>query len=352
MTSLKEKCGMNKRRYIVFFCLTVICITVLIWAGIILGSSDVSAGEALRILAGDKSDTMHRNIIMAIRLPRTVSAVLLGGALALSGYLLQTFFANPIVGPFVLGISSGAKLSVAIAMIFFLSRGKDIGLNMVVLSAFTGALLAMLFVLMISVRVKSMSVLVVCGIMIGYICSAVTDLVVTFADDSNIVNLHNWSMGSLSGINWEEIKIILIIVAACLLMTILILKPMNAYRLGEAYAKSVGVNILVLRVMLIFISSLLAACVTAFAGPISFVGIAVPHLVRTGLGTDEAHVMIPACFLGGALVTLFCDIAARTLFAPTEVSISSVTAVLLVPVVIIMMIKRTGSLRNDRYAGR
>nr|WP_330376207.1 iron ABC transporter permease [Butyrivibrio sp. AE3004] len=322
--------------------LIVILIAVFVWINIILGSAYMPAKDVLRILAGDDSDTMQMNIIYNIRLPRTVSAFLLGGALALSGYLLQTFFGNPIVGPFVLGISSGAKLLVAITMIFFLSAGKEMGLNMMVFSAFIGATCAMSFVLVISAKVKSMSILVVCGIMIGYICSAITDFVVTFADDSNIVNLHNWSMGSLSGINWDGIRVISVIVAAGLIMTVFILKPMNAYRLGEAYARSVGVNIKALRIILIFISSLLAACVTAFAGPISFVGIAVPHLVRLCLKTDSAHVMIPASFLGGALVTLFCDVIARTVFAPTEVSISSVTAVFLVPVVIFMMIKRSG----------
>lgn len=336
---------MSKKRGVIFFSLIIILIAAFIWLNIILGSIYVSTGDILRILGGDTGKAMETKIIFNIRLPRTISAVLLGGALALSGYLLQTFFGNPIVGPFVLGISSGAKLFVAITMIFFLSMGKEMGLNMMVLAAFIGSSLAMTFVLLISVNVKSMSILVVCGIMIGYICSAITDFVVTFADDSNIVNLHNWSMGSLSGVNWEEIRVITVIVAFCLLMTITILKPMNAYRLGEAYARSVGVNIKILRIMLIFISSLLAACVTAFAGPISFVGIAVPHLVRSCLRTDSAHVMIPASFLGGALVTLFCDCIARTVFAPTEVSISSVTAVFLVPVVIFMMMRRSN--RNN-----
>jgi iron complex transport system permease protein len=331
---------MSKRRNGIFFCLISIFIILLFLANIILGSTYVAPGEILKIITGSGAGTMQYGIIMSIRLPRAVAALLLGGALSLSGYLLQTFFGNPIVGPFVLGISSGAKLFVAITMIFFLSMGKEMGLNMMVLSAFVGASLAMSFVLAISLKVRSMSILVVCGIMIGYICSAITDFVVTFADDSNIVNLHNWSMGSLSGINWAGIKVIAVIVACSVLMTILILKPMNAYRLGEAYARSVGVNIRLLRVMLIFISSLQAACVTAFAGPISFVGIAVPHLVRSCLKTDRAHVMIPASFLGGALITLFCDAIARTVFAPTEVSISSVTAVFLVPVVITMMIRR------------
>ncbi len=331
---------MQKRRYGLFFCVSAVLVIALIWANIIVGSSDVGAKEILAILAGNTGDSVHTGIIMSIRLPRTVAAFLLGGALALSGYLLQTFFANPIVGPFVLGISSGAKLVVALAMIFFLANGRVIGLNMMVISAFVGAITAMLFVLAISVKVRNMSVLVVCGIMIGYICSAVTDLVVTFADDSNIVNLHNWSMGSLSGMNWDEIKVITVTVFVCLVLTVAIVKPMNAYRLGEAYAKSVGANIVLLRVMLIIISSLLAATVTAFAGPIAFVGIAVPHLVRSSLGTDEASVMIPASFLGGAVITLLCDMIARCVFSPVEVSISSVTAVLLVPVVIYMMIKR------------
>ncbi len=331
---------MRRKRYGIYFAAVTLLILAFFWISLILGSSDVTGGEVFKILSGDQSDQLHVNIILQIRLPRTLAAILLGGALSLAGYLLQTFFANPIVGPYVLGISSSAKLTVALAMIFFLSKGREIGLGMMVASAFVGAITAMLFVLALSVKVRSMSVLVVCGIMIGYICSAITDFVVTFADDSNIVNLHNWSMGSLSGINWDEIRSIAIIVAVSLCLTLLILKPMSAYRLGEAYAKSVGVNIPLLRILLILISSLLAACVTAFAGPISFVGIAVPHLVRSCLKTDEAHVMIPACFLGGALITTLCDVIARTVFAPTEVSISSVTAVLLVPVVIIMMLQR------------
>jgi iron complex transport system permease protein len=320
----------------------MLMVTALLFlVSITLGSTRVPLSDVIRALTTGASDNKQGTIIMNIRLPRAVAAILLGGALALSGYLLQTFFANPIVGPFVLGISSGAKLFVAITMIFFLSVGKEMELNMMVLAAFVGASLAMGFVLLISVKVRSMSVLVVCGIMTGYICSAITDFVVTFADDSNIVNLHNWSMGSLSGVNWEEIRVMAVIVLVCLLMTIMIIKPMNAYRLGEVYASSVGVNIKLLRFFLIFISSLLAACVTAFAGPISFVGIAVPHLVRSLFGKDSPKVMIPGSFIGGAAVTILCDAVARCIFAPTEVSISSVTAFFLVPVVIYMMIKRT-----------
>ena len=330
---------MTKKRCLIFFLICIFLMAGLFFMNIILGSSSVSVSEIVNIFAGKREGT-NAAIIMNIRLPRAVAALVLGGALALSGYLLQTFFGNPIVGPYVLGISSGAKLCVALTMIMCLSKGKTIGLFAMVLSAFVGSLIAMAFVLVISVKVKSMGILVVCGIMIGYICSAITDFVVTFADDSNIVNLHNWSMGSLSGIGWKEIKVFSVIIFACLVLSISIIKPMNAYRLGENYARNAGVNIKFLRITLIFVSSMLAACVTAFAGPISFVGIAVPHLVRSFLKTDRAHAVIPASFLGGAIVTLFSDAIARTAFAPTEVSISSVTALLLVPVVIYVMIKR------------
>ena len=331
---------MSKKRCVVTFAIILILMFALLAANVMLGSVKVAASELVDIIFKNESDSLNYSIIHNIRLPRAISAMILGGGLALSGYLLQTFFSNPIVGPFVLGISSGAKLTVALVMIFLLSRGVNMSGMGMVASAFLGAMLAMGFVLVISVKVKNMSILVVCGIMTGYICSAITDLVVTFADDSNIVNLHNWSMGSLSGMNWQDVRIMTFIILICLIAAFLMSKPIGAYRLGEAYAKLMGVNITFLRVALILVSSLLAACVTAFAGPISFVGIAVPHLIGSITKTSEPKIMIPGVFLGGAIVTLFCDAIARTIFAPTEVSISSVTAVLLVPVVIMIMIKR------------
>ncbi len=330
---------MSKKRSIIFFTICILLVAGLFAINILLGSTSVSLSGIMDAFAG-RADATTEAIIKNIRLPRAVAALVLGGALALSGYLLQTFFANPIVGPYVLGVSSGAKLCVALMMIYVLSRGRNIGLAGMVISAFAGSLIVMAFVLAISVKVKSMGILVVCGIMIGYICSAITDFVVTFADDSNIVNLHNWSMGSLSGIGWREIKVFTAVIMICLVISLTIIKPMNAYRLGENYARNAGVNLRMLRVILILVSSLLAACVTAFAGPISFVGIAVPHLVRSSLKTDRAGIVIPASFIGGSIVTLLSDAIARTVFAPTEVSISSVTALLLVPVVIYVMMNR------------
>ncbi len=338
---------MRKKRCAAVFSVIAVALFAAVYVNMVTGSVGIAPRDVIFILTGRGVDTVSSNIILGIRLPRILAAVTLGGALALSGYMLQTFFANPIAGPFVLGISSGAKLAVAMALIFLMSSGKKPGAFLLVGAAFIGAMAAMIFVLLISLKVRSMGVLVVCGIMTGYICSAVTDLAVTFADDSNIVNLHNWSMGSLSGMNMTDIRIMTAVIGLCVVAAFIMSKPIGAYRLGEAYARSAGVNITLLRVMLILVSSLLAATVTAFAGPISFVGIAVPHLLKGMTASSEPKVMIPGCFLLGALVTLACDGVARTLFAPAEVSISSVTAVFLVPVVIVVMLKR----RRDAAGG-
>ena len=266
--------------------------------------------------------------------------MILGGALALSGYLLQTFFHNPIAGPFVLGISSGAKLTVALLMIFCLAHALPISSFLMIFAAFAGAILSMGFILILSTVLHQMSMLIVGGVMIGYICTAITEFLVTFADDSNIVNLHNWSQGSFSGINWENVEVMTIVVLITSVVIFCMAKPISAYLLGESYARNMGIPIKAFRVMLVVLSSILSACVTAFAGPVSFVGIAVPHLVKNLFGSAKPILMIPACFLGGGAFCLFCDLIARTAFAPTELSISTVTAILGAPIVIYVMIRR------------
>ena len=322
-----------------FLLLLLLLLVFLIW-NIFAGSVSLSASEIWRILLGSDAGFTQSQIIMKIRLPRLLSALILGGALSLSGYLLQTFFHNPIAGPFVLGISSGAKMTVCVAMLVLLSRGKTTSSAILIAAAFVGAMVSMGFVLLISQRVKRMSLLVVCGVMIGYICSALTDFLVTFADDSSIVNLHNWSLGSFSGMSWDNVKTMAVVCGITLLLTFLLSKPIRAYQLGEVYAQNMGVPLRAFRTALILLSSVQSACVTAFAGPISFVGIAVPHLMKSLFKSAEPLCMIPACFLGGGVFCLFCDLIARTAFAPTEVSISSVTAVFGAPIVIYMMIHR------------
>ena len=260
-------------------------LAVLFAANLFWGSVSLTPGAVLAALTGRGQDALSVGIITQLRLPRAVMVVLLGAALSAAGYLLQTFFANPIAGPFVMGISSGAKLAVALVMVAFLNHGLLTSSLTLITAAFAGAMASMAFVLAVARRVQRMSILVICGVMIGYICSAITDIVVAFAQDSNIVNLHNWSQGSFSGVTWANVQAAALVVLPALAASFLLSKPMAAYQMGEAYARSVGVNVKPFSVALVLLSSLLAACVTAFAGPISFVGIAVPHLVKQLLGS-------------------------------------------------------------------
>ena len=195
-------------------------------------------------------------------------------------------------------------------------------------------------VLLFSQKVRNMSMLLVIGIMVSYICNAATDFCITFAKESDIVNLTSWSMGSFSGANWDNVKMSALICLPTLIASWLLSKPIGAYALGEGYAQSLGVNIRLFRCILILLSSILSSCVTAFAGPVSFVGIAVPQITRTMLKTSRPILVIPTTFLCGSVFCIFCDLIARTSFAPVELAIGTVTAAFGAPVVIYMMIKR------------
>ena len=202
----------KKNRYMTVFLLLGICTAVFVILNICIGSVRITLPDMIKIFAGSGDDETLKKILVDIRFPRAVAVLILGGALSLAGYLLQTFFNNPIAGPFVLGISSGAKMVVALIMVFLLGRSVRVTSGTMIFGAFIGAMLSMGFVLLLSNRVSSMSMLVVSGVMIGYICSAITELVVTFADDADIVNLHNWSRGSFSGMTWENVEVMAVVV--------------------------------------------------------------------------------------------------------------------------------------------
>ena len=332
---------MTSRKRLVFsYCCLALLLAVLFAVSLFWGSVALTPQAVLAALTGRGQDALSVGIITQLRLPRAVMAALLGAALSAAGYLLQTFFANPIAGPFVLGISSGAKLAVALVMVLFLNYGLLTSSAVLILAAFAGAKAAMAFVLAAARRVQRMSILVICGVMIGYICSAITEFVVAFAQDSSIVNLHNWSQGSFSGMTWGNVRTAALVVLPARAAAFCLAKPMAAYQMGEAYARSVGVDVRRFSRLLVLLSSLLAACVTAFAGPISFVGIAVPHLVKQLLGSARPLYVLPGCCLGGAAFCLLCDLIARSLFAPMELSISAVTAVFGAPVVIGLLLRR------------
>lgn len=327
-------------RYLCVFAVLIAAFCVITVININTGSVRISVSEILDILFRHTGDDTQYNIVWKIRLPRILMAALLGGALSLSGFLLQTFFGNPIAGPFVLGISSGAKMMVALTMIYFLERLGAVSSYTLIMAAFAGSLMSMGFILLVSRKINHMAILLVAGIMIGYICSAITDFVITFAEDSDIVNLHGWSQGSFSGMSWSNVAVAAVVVGISFVLAFLMSKPIGAYQLGESYAQSMGVNIKMFRMALVLLSSILSGCVTAFAGPISFVGIAVPHLVKMGLKTSKPIVVIPGVFLGGAVFCMMCDLIARMAFAPLELNISTVTSIFGAPVVIIMLLRR------------
>ena len=330
----------RKYKYTIVFIILGIGVLVLLGCNIRIGSVSFSVQEVLQALLHREVLDSATTIIWNIRFPRALAVLILGGALGLSGYLLQTFFHNPIAGPFVLGISSGAKMLVALVMIGFLKRGITLSSSTMIVSAFFGSMISMGFVLAMSKKIQGMSMLVISGVMIGYICSAITELIVTFADDAEIVNLHNWSRGSFSGMTWENVSVMALVCLVTFGVVFFLSKPLDAYRLGEVYAQNMGVNIRTLRIWIVILSSMLSTSIVAFAGPVSFVGIATPHIVKKMLDSAKPILMIPACILGGSVFCLFCDLLARTMLSPTELSISTVTAIFGAPVVLWVMVQR------------
>lgn len=335
---------MEKKRIIrygaAFISLAVLFVIILV-ASINTGSVHISVMEIINILlkrTGEEAAAY--SIIWKIRLPRVLMAAVLGGALALSGYLMQTFFRNPIAGPYVLGISSGAKMVLAVVTIIWSGHIASMPVSLNVLTSFAGSMLCMLFVLFFAGKVKSMATLLVVGVMIGNICSAVTDFMINFANEAQIVNLTHWSLGTFSGASWTNLKAATVLILITFILTFLTAKPMSAYQLGEDYAKSMGINIKIFRIILITLASMLSACVTAFAGPIAFVGIAVPHITKLLFGTAKPIVMIPAVTMCGSIFCMACDLIARTALAPSELSIGTVTSVIGAPIVIWLMVGR------------
>lgn len=306
-----------------------------------LGSVNIPLADTLKIVFGGQgSDSAFNSIIWQIRLPRALGALLGGSVLAVSGLLLQVFFRNPIVGPHILGISSGATLMVAVAMLgSYLIGMTTVSPITLSLAALFGAVLVMLIVIAVASRVRDIITLLVIGLMTGYVASALSSFLIAFAQAENVFRFVIWTMGSFASITWDEVRLLAVTGAGLLAGSYLLAKPLNAFLLGEDYARSMGVNVKAFRYMVIFLSCALSAVVTAFAGPVAFVGLAVPHLARLALGTADNRILIPTSILAGAMVTGLCDLLARMLFAPVELPVSATTALFGAPVVIFFLLK-------------
>lgn len=340
LSDFKRERLKQRSRYIAVFVALALAFCVIVVLNINTGSVNISIGEIVDIIFFGGGEKTVQNIVWEIRMPRILMAAVLGGALALSGFLLQVFFNNPIASPFILGLSAGARMAVAAVMVVLIPLVGTVSSYTLISAAFVGSLISVALILLISRRIDSMSTLLIAGVMISYICGAVTDFIINFAADSDIANLHGWSQGSFSGMSWSNVQIAYVVILIALVCTFMLSKPIGAYQMGESYAQSMGVNVKIFRTVLILLASLFAATVAAFAGPISFVGIAVPHLVKLALKTARPLVMIPATFLGGAIFCMICDLIARMAFAPLELDVSTVTALFGAPVVIWMLISR------------
>lgn len=306
-----------------------------------IGSVSLSLSEVWQTITRFDTSSTTGFIIWMIRIPRALAAALGGAYLASAGLLLQVFFRNPIVGPFILGISSGATVMVSFVMLTTLTIGMTvISPFMTTLAAFAGSYLVMLIILAVAARVKSGVTLLIVGLMMGYLCHAVTSVLTALAEKEKIKGFVLWQLGSFSGFKWSEISVLLIAGGAVLLLIYVLSKPLNAFLLGEDYAASMGVNIRRFRLLILLCSCALAGMVTASAGPVAFVGLAVPHMARLSFGVSDNRVLIPGVCLIGAVVTGVCDLVARMILSPVELPLSAITAFFGAPIVISLLTKR------------
>lgn len=323
------------------FMLGGILLVVLFLANIMIGSINISLGDIWKILLGNHDQLIESDIIWKIRIPRAIAAMLGGAYLAVSGLLLQVFFRNPIVGPFILGISSGATVMVSVTMLTTLTLGLGVlAPVLVTVSALVGSFAVMAIILPVASKVKNSLTLLIIGLMMGYLCSAITNILIAFAEKSQIKGFVLWQLGSFSGFKWGEIYTMLIFGGVIILLIYLLRKPLNAFLLGEEYAASMGVNIRLFRLLLLFCSCSLAGMVTSVAGPIAFIGLAIPHLTRLIFQTSNNNILIPGVIVIGAVVCGLCDFLARLLFSPIELPLSAITAFLGAPLVISLLAKK------------
>ncbi|MFW5901916.1 MAG: FecCD family ABC transporter permease [Thermodesulfobacteriota bacterium] len=323
--------------FIVFGALTA----ALMLLNIGIGSIAFSPSDILRTVFAPEQDATMSAIIWKIRIPRSIAAVLGGAYLAVSGLLLQVYFRNPIVGPFILGISSGATVMVSFVMLTSLTVGMTVvSPFMTTLAAFVGAYGVMMVVVAVAYRVKSGITLLIIGLMMGYLCHAVTAVLTALAEKEKIKGFILWELGSFSGFKWNEISVLVLFGGIVLLLIYLLSKPLNAFLLGETYAASMGVNIRRFRILILLCACALAGMITAVAGPVAFVGLAVPHMARLVFQTSDNRILIPGACLVGALVSSLCDFIARMLLSPVELPLSAITAFFGAPIVIGLLMKR------------
>lgn len=334
----------SKKRPCILFILGIFLLLIIFTLSICLGSIPISLEDMKNAFTeNDKIAHSHYIIITTIRLPRVLAALIGGASIAVSGLMMQIFFQNPIVEPYILGISSGANLFVGLVILGGFTFGMtSMSKTGMLIGSFLGAMFIMIMVIFASQKVKSVTTLLIIGLMLGYVCSAATSVLTALADREKIASFTLWTMGSFSGFKWSDVRYAYIITIPFLIIAFLMSKPLNAMLLGEKYARSMGVSIKLFRFLIVIVSSILTAVITAFAGPISFIGLAVPHIVRMTFKTNNNRIMIPAVCIYGAVMTGFCDLIARLIIAPTELPLNAVTSIIGAPIVVYLLVRKKG----------
>jgi iron complex transport system permease protein len=309
---------------------------------ITFGSITIPFSEVLSILSGSGSDSVaYDTIIINSRIPRILTAILCGAAISISGLQMQVLFRNPLAGPYILGISSGASLGISVlvmgAGLFSISTFIYSSWTLALASTI-GALFILLLVFMISLKVKDIMTVLIVGIMLGSFTTALIGVMQYFSSADQLKTFIIWTMGSLDGVNYEEISVISIVVSIGLLIGVFNIKALNLLLLGEGYAKSMGLNLSKSRLMIILSTGLLAGCITAFCGPIGFIGIVVPHLCRIWFQTANSKLLFPASILMGINFMLLSDFIAHVPTSDMVLPINSVTAILGVPIIFWMVL--------------
>lgn len=333
------------KKYCRFFVVITLAIIVLFVINIIYGAVKIPINSIIDIFSGnDEVNESWKYIILQTRLPQALTAILCGGALAVSGLLLQTAFCNPLAGPSIFGINSGASLGVAFVMLLFggsITAGavSVTGFLAVLIAAFVGAVAVMAVLLFFSNLVNNNVMLLITGIMIGYISSSAISLLNFFATEEGVHSYMIWGLGNFGGVSMAQMPLFAAVTIVGLICALLLIKPLNAVLLGEQYAENLGINTIKLRNCLLLVTGLLTAVTTAYCGPIAFIGLAVPHIARMLLKTDNHRYLIPGTILSGAAISLLCNIICVLPGDNGIIPLNAVTPIMGAPVIIYVIIK-------------
>ena len=278
---------------------------------------------------------MQEQILLQLRLPKMLTAILAGASLSVAGLMMQTLFRNPLAGPYILGISSGASLGVALVTMCGVALGSS---GLISGAAIVGSILVMLLVMMIAKRIRSNVTLLIVGMMVGNIAGALVNMIQNFANPDSLKLFIVWTLGSLNGVGWKELPALAIVVLLAFILVLILIKPLNGLLLGEDYARGLGIHVERTRWMMVVASCLLAGSVTAFCGPIAFIGVAVPHIARGVLATSNHRLTVPASLLIGANILLICDVLCN--LGTYSLPISTMSALFGAPIILWIILKK------------